>query len=58
MTEFDEPSPGSKEALAKGCTCPVMDNHHGAGFTYDNATCFYLDDDCPLHGGDVDENTQ
>ena len=25
--------PGSADARALGCTCPVMDNHHGAGST-------------------------
>lgn len=51
-----QPNPGSKEAVDKGCTCPVMDNHHGAGFPYDNSTCFYINEHCPLHGGDVDEH--
>lgn len=26
------PNPGSREAAAAGCTCPVIDNHHGKGF--------------------------
>jgi hypothetical protein len=25
------PNPGSNEAIKQGCTCPVMDNCHGAG---------------------------
>ena len=26
------PNPGSPESVAKGCTCPRMDNAHGAGY--------------------------
>jgi hypothetical protein len=28
----DTPNPGSDEALALGCTCPVLDNGHGQGY--------------------------
>jgi hypothetical protein len=52
------PNPGSQEALALGCTCPVSDNHCGAGayggpVTNDDGTVttpFWITDDCPLHG--------
>ena len=27
----DKPSPGSDEAVEKGCRCPVMDNCRGRG---------------------------
>lgn len=27
-----EPNPGSDEAIASGCTCPVIDNGHGRGY--------------------------
>ena len=27
------PTPGSDEAIKMGCTCPVMDNAHGKGFS-------------------------
>jgi len=27
-----KPNPGSAEAIALSCTCPVLDNNHGAGF--------------------------
>lgn len=26
------PNPGSGAAVAAGCICPVLDNHHGAGY--------------------------
>lgn len=25
------PNPGSDEAVERGCTCPVIDNHYGSG---------------------------
>jgi len=46
------PNPGSDEALALGCTCPVMDNHHGAGLDYPNGPAFWVKGRCPLHGND------
>jgi len=49
MTEV-MPNPGSGDALAQGCKCAVMDNNHGAGFPYDGEMCFYINEDCPLHG--------
>ena len=44
------PLPGSSEAIKAGCTCPVLDNHHGRGFMLDGETCFWYSGDCPLHG--------
>jgi len=47
------PPPGSAEAIALGCTCPVEDNHHGRGFTlYDTGsrdTVFWYTEGCPVH---------
>jgi hypothetical protein len=50
-----EPKPGSKEAVALGCTCPVVDNHHGAGFPFHEkdgtiVNAFWIDAACQLHG--------
>lgn len=47
--------PGNKEAIAAGCSCPVMDNAHGKGYMGgvkdDNGqTVFVISGDCPLHG--------
>jgi hypothetical protein len=39
-------SPGSDEARKAGCTCPVLDNNHGAGF----GGLFVMFEDCPVHG--------
>lgn len=44
------PTPGSPEAVAQGCTCPAIDNHHGEGFLVDHVRCFVIDCGCPLHG--------
>ena len=45
-----KPNPGSEEAIKQGCTCAIMDNHHGAGFPYGGGICFWTTEDCPLHG--------
>lgn len=42
------PTPGSSEARARGCKCPVLDNNHGAGIGIEG--CFVTRDDCPIHG--------
>ena len=31
MAKKKVPNPGSDAAIARGCTCPVLDNHHGMG---------------------------
>ena len=42
------PNPGSDEAVARGCTCPVLDNARGRGAAYNEGT-FWINDACPLH---------
>jgi hypothetical protein len=44
-------NPGSDEARAGGCKCPVIDNSHGRG-AYDTpgGPVFWVNDDCPIHG--------
>ena len=45
------PNPGSREALARGCVCPVLDNGHGRGYgRWEGETVFVRRYDCPLHG--------
>ena len=42
------PNPGSDEALAAGCNCPVMDNAHGKGYMgIENV--FVMRVDCLIH---------
>ena len=45
------PRPGSPDAVQRGCTCPVLDNHHGAGMGSDGERYgWWQDSACPLHG--------
>ena len=48
-------NPGSDEAIAAGCTCPVIDNGYGRGCMdgvkdEQGRTVFVIRLDCPLHG--------
>lgn len=47
------PNPGSDEAVARGCICPVLDNAGGRGVRIANRdgvqTMFWINGDCPLH---------
>ena len=45
------PFPGSPHAVAQGCTCPVMDNNHGAGVDMGGSSlAFWYHSTCPIHG--------
>jgi len=47
------PPPGSPEAIALLCTCPVMDNQYGRGYRYvasAKTRLYVINADCPLHG--------
>lgn len=52
MKKKKDPNPGSKEAIAVGCTCPVMDNHYGAGYGGQEGVFAYIQT-CPIHGWDI-----
>ena len=43
-------NPGSDEARAAGCICPVWDNHYGRGRPMSGGVVFVKMLDCPLHG--------
>jgi hypothetical protein len=48
----NNPTPGSDEATAQGCTCPVLDNGHGRGaYQIDGKWQFWIDWACPVHMG-------
>ena len=49
MTTNAVPNPGSSEAVARGCKCPVIDNHHGEGLPGASGPVFYYNLKCPLH---------
>ena len=38
------PNPGSDEAVARGCTCPVLDNGRGRA-----GPPWWYSGDCPVH---------
>lgn len=44
-----KPNPGSEEAQAKNCRCPVIDNHYGKGVPMNGKREFWISGDCPLH---------
>ena len=44
------PNPGSPEAVAQGCTCPVLDNCNGKGSEFGGPGTFWMHSGCPLHG--------
>lgn len=47
----DTPKPGSPEAVARGCTCPIIDNGHGRGHFGDGEKYgWWTTEGCPLHG--------
>ena len=44
-------TPGSKQAIKNGCTCPVLDNGYGRGHLGDGEKYgWWTNADCPLHG--------
>lgn len=42
------PNPGSKEALAQGCRCAVLDNNHGLRAPYP-PDGWWITGGCPIH---------
>ena len=48
MEPFDH-DPGSREAIAHGCTCSPTLNRHGHG-TLHGQPRFYVNRTCPVHG--------
>jgi hypothetical protein len=49
-SEDRPPNPGSAEAVALGCTCPVMDNNRGLSPPAMGGG-WWIDGSCPLHRG-------
>jgi hypothetical protein len=44
-------NPGTNEAIAQGCICPVIDNHYGKGVPQmDGTRAFWIEENCPMHG--------
>ena len=55
----NKPNPGTQEAMALGCICPVIDNNHGKGIQIKKdtktETVFWHNADCPIHGLDSEK---
>lgn len=49
------PKPGSDAAVAKGCTCPRMDNRNGEGI---GDGMFWLSPTCPMHSKPIEEDDE
>lgn len=49
------PNPGSDEAIEAGCTCAVMDNHHGKSAPW-SPDGWWITGGCPVH--DRSENDE
>lgn len=45
-------APGSPAAVAAGCTCAIIDNHHGAGYR-GRAGVYVFTVGCPVHDAPV-----
>ncbi len=58
MTEEEQqkiPNPGSPEAKARGCLCPVLDNACGRG-ALGRTDTFWISENCPMHGRNAEED--
>jgi hypothetical protein len=42
------PNPGSEEARAQGCTCPILDNNHGKAAPWP-PDGWWMVEGCPVH---------
>lgn len=60
MSENSTPNPGTKEAIAADCKCPVIDNCHGAGAYNDEngKPLFWINGNCPIHGNELAEEAK
>ena len=47
--EWVRGAPGSDEARAAGCQCPVLDNGYGRGLVLDGKRVWWQVADCPVH---------
>ena len=44
-------APGSPEAYANGCKCPILDNAHGKGI---GGGHYWISEKCPIHANGKD----
>lgn len=57
---MEKPNPGSKEAVEQGCTCPIVDNHYGAGVVMKEGEkpAFWYRSTCPMHGNELQNESR
>jgi hypothetical protein len=48
------PNPGSREAVARGCTCAVFDNNRGKFPPWPN-NGWWITEGCPVHAPDKEK---
>jgi hypothetical protein len=58
---IETPNPGSPEATAEGCICPVYDNARGLGYMggmkdVNGDTVFVMVVGCPVHSNEIDDD--
>jgi hypothetical protein len=49
---LERPNPGSDEARAEGCICPVLDNNRGRSAPWP-PDGWWMREDCPVHSTEV-----
>jgi hypothetical protein len=49
----EPPTPGSRRAVEKGCTCSPEANNFGRGMQEADEFFFFPELECPLHGIDA-----
>lgn len=60
----DELRPGSNDALAAGCLCPVLDNGRGKGayggglLDEEGKPLYWINAECPIHGSAKEPTTE
>ena len=57
MKQMKLPPPGSPEAVALGCRCARMDNHHGKGYMGIEGVYVYSGA-CKLHAQEMQQKKQ
>lgn len=63
MSDTEKPNewlpPGSPQAIAAGCVCPVLDNGHGRGRGGDGERYgWWMSVACPMHGTPREETSE
>ncbi len=52
------PNPGTEEAVKLSCSCPILDNNYGEGFTMNGVQVFWFTSGCPIHNFKEEEGDE